>query len=146
MRKTGVRTTVFGLMIVIAGAALVMGTVRFSRRWADDWAFDRREAARHRHEADSFYPKVFQGIRDHRAQHPKDDGKIWVVHGVGYRVTPEFERYIQAMIDHHRHQAERHEWAVRRRWAYVSAEPSPTPPPVVPIEEVARAYGLKVDR
>lgn len=42
MKRTGVRLTVIGLMATIAGAGLILGVYRLSRRWADDWAFDRR--------------------------------------------------------------------------------------------------------
>jgi hypothetical protein len=134
MKRTGVRLTVFGLMAAIAGAAIFMGVYRLSGRWADDWAFDRREAANHRHEGETFYPSMVRYIDEYRAAHPGEGGKIWVIHGVSYRVGPELDRYLDARIAYHRRQAARYDWAVGKRWAYVSAEPPPPSPPVVLIE------------
>ena len=144
-KRSGVRLTVLGLMATIAIVAVFMGVYRLSWRWADDWAFDRREAARHRHEADTFYPQVVRGIRESRAADPEYDGKIRLIHSEGFRVGPELDRYLEAKIAYHRRQAERHEWAVERRWAYVSEEAPPPSPPVVPVEEVARYYGMKIE-
>ncbi len=144
MKRIGVRLTVLGLMATIAIVAVFMGVYRLSWRWAADWAFDRREAARHLHEADIFYPRVVRDIRECRAADPQYDGKIRLIHSEGFRVGPELDRYLEAKIDYHRRQAERHEWAVGKWLAYVSAEVPPPSPPVVPIEEVARYYGLKL--
>jgi hypothetical protein len=138
MKRTEVRLTVIGLMATIAGAALIMGVYRLSWRWADDWAFDRREAVEHRHLAENTYPAIVRSIRDHRAAHPDDGGGIWIVDGLGYRLGPDLDRYLAARTAYHRRQAERHEWAVGRRWAYVTAEAPPPSPPLVPYEEVAR--------
>jgi hypothetical protein len=130
------RVSVLGLMIAIAGLALALGAVRLSRRWADDWAFDRREATRHRHEAD-FYARMLRDTRRYREEHPSDSGKVWFIHGLGYRLTPELDRYLGEAVVYHRRQAGRHERAVGRPWAYVSPGTPPSPPATVPLEEVA---------
>jgi hypothetical protein len=85
-RRPRRRVTVLALMIVIAVLALAMGAARISKRWFDDWAYDRQEAAKHRHEG-TFCLNMLQGIQSYRTQHPSDDKKIWVIHGMSYRVT-----------------------------------------------------------
>jgi hypothetical protein len=130
------RVTVRWLMIAIAVLAVALGVFRLSRRWADDWAFDRQEAARNRHEGD-FYAQLLRDTRRYREAHPSDSGMAWFIHSVAYRLTPELDRYLGEAVAYHRRQAGRHERAVGRLWVYVSPETPPSPPASVPIEEVA---------
>jgi hypothetical protein len=123
-------------MIAIAVLALALGVVRLRRRWADDWAIDRQAAARHRHEGD-FYAQMLRDTRRYREEHPSDPGTVWFIHGLGYRLTPELDRYLGEAVVYHQRQAGRHERAVGRPWIEVSPETPPSAPASVPIEEVA---------
>jgi hypothetical protein len=122
------RLTVLALMAVIAVLALGMGLVRLAEWSANDWAIDRQEVNRHAHEA-SFYSQMLQDFRVYQTHH-----EVWIIHGVPYRVDPDLDRYLEAMLAYHRRQAKRHEKAIGRWWAYVPPEPSPEPPPRVPVE------------
>jgi hypothetical protein len=78
---------------------------------------------------------MLQGVQSYRIAHSSDDKKTWIIHGLSYRVTPELEQYLTAMVAYHRRQAMRHERAVGRWWIYITPESPPTPPPVVPPDE-----------
>lgn len=112
-----------------------LGIYQHSKRWADDWAFDRREAGRHRHEA-SFYARVRADMEANPAEPSVGGGRIRVIHGLVYWDKPDLKRYVEAMISHHDHEAGRHAWAIGRRWAYVSPTPVPQAPPLVPAAEL----------
>ena len=121
-------------MTLIAMVALAMVAFRIYRQQSEDWAYDRRAAAEHRHEA-RFCLDMLLGIRSYRDQHPSDTDKNWVIHGVSYQVTPELENYLIDMVHYHQYQAARHEFAIGRWWIYVTPEPPPPAPPVVPPDE-----------
>ncbi len=97
-----------------------------------------QEAGEHRHEAD-FSLKMLKGIQQYRAEHPADNNKIWVIHGRGYRVTPELMRYLSATINYHMGQAARLDAVAAGRKVDLPAESPPVAPPIVPMEEKVRA-------
>ena len=127
------RLTILGLMALIAVFALGMGVARLSERSANDWSIDRREIDRHVHEA-SFYSRMLKDIRAYQSAHPAEPSRTWVIHGESYRVGPDLERYLEAMIAYHQRRANRHEAAIGRWWDNVPPELPPEPPPRVPIE------------
>jgi hypothetical protein len=136
--------TVWGLMLGIAGLALILGAWHFSGRWADDWADDRRQASVHQREAD-FLSEVLRSTHAHRAAHPTDRETTWFIHSVPYRLDPELDRYLIEAIAYHRRQAGRYERAVGRPWTYVTPEPPPSAPAAVPVVEVAASLNRPVD-
>jgi hypothetical protein len=127
------RPTILGLIILIAVLALGMGVVRLSERSANDWAMDRREVEKHIHEA-SFHSRMLNDTRAYQSDHPTDSSRIWAIHGEPYRVGPDLERYLEAMIAYHQRRASRHEAAIGRWWDNVPPESPPEPPPRVPVE------------
>ena len=133
-RRSRKRVTVLALMTVIAVLAIVMGAARIYKRSLDDWAYDRQQAAEHKHES-NFSNRMLNDINDYKLQHPLDDKKYWVIHGNAYRVTPQLEQFLDAKAAYHRRQAQRHEEVIGRWWRYVTPESAPASPPVVPIEE-----------
>jgi hypothetical protein len=127
------RPTIVTLMAFIAVLALGMGVARFFERSANDWAIDRQEVDRHSHEA-TFHSRTLTDIRVYQSEHPGEPRKIWVIHSVQYRVGPDLERYLEAMIAYHTRCAARHHEAIGRWWYYAPKESPPEPPPSVPIE------------
>ena len=129
-------------MFAIACIGFGLGIYQLSKRWADDWTFDRREAGRHRHEA-LFYAKVREDLEVKLAEYPSEGDPIWIIHGLVYRANPELKRYVEAMTAYHNREAGRHDWAVGRRWAYVRPTAPPEPPPHMSADEVERRFGNK---
>jgi hypothetical protein len=127
------RSTIVTLMAFIAVLGLGMGVARFFERSANDWAIDRQEVDRHTHEA-KFHSRMLTDIRSYQSEHPSEPQKIWVIHGVQYRVGQDLERYLEAMIAYHKRCAGRHGAAIGRWWDYARTESPPEPPPRVPIE------------
>jgi hypothetical protein len=127
------RPTIVTLMAFVAVLALGMGVARLFERSANDWAIDRQEVDRNRHEA-SFHSRMLGDIRAYQSEHPNELPRIWVIHGLQYRVGPDLERYLEAMIAYHTRSARRHSVAIGRWWYYAPNESPPEPPPRVPIE------------
>jgi hypothetical protein len=127
------RPTILALMALIAVLALGMGVARLSERSANDWAIERQEVDRHAH-ATSFYSRMLKDLRAYELDHPTEPSRTWLIHGVSYRVGPDLERYLEAMIAYHQRRANTHQAAIGRWWAYVPPESPPEPPPRVPIE------------
>jgi hypothetical protein len=127
------RLTIFGLMVLIAIMAVGFGIVRLSERSANDWAMDRREVEIHVHEA-SFHSRMLNAILAYQSEHPAESSKFWVIHGESYRVGPDLERYLEAMIAYHQRCAKRYEAAIGRWWDNVTPESPPEPPPRAPVE------------
>jgi hypothetical protein len=104
-----------------------------SERSANDWAMDRQEVEKHVHEA-SFHSRMLNDIHAYQSDHPAESSRIWVIHGKSYRVGPDLQRYLEAMIAYHQRRAKRHEPAIGRWWDNVTPASPPEPPPRAPIE------------
>ena len=91
-----------------------------------------READEHRHEA-AFLRKMVQGIQEYRAANPADDKMVWIIHSLGYRVTPQLDHYLADSINYHMRQAARLDALAAGRKVISPAESPPVAPPIVPL-------------
>ncbi len=96
-----------------------------------------QQANEHRHEA-NFFKEMLQGIHEYRASHPGDDQKIWFIHGPGYRITPDLDRYLTDSMNYHINQAARLDAIASGQSVSMEAGSPPVPPPHVSREDILR--------
>ena len=96
-----------------------------------------QQANEHHHEA-NFFREMLQGIREYRVSHPGDDRKIWFIHGVGFRITPDLDRYLTDSMNYHMKQAARLDAMASGQSVSTEGLSPPIPPPHVSREDITR--------
>jgi hypothetical protein len=139
------RRTISGLLALIAIVVVGLDVAPLIQQWAGDWVTRRSEVERqaqeaNRHEVEQHaweattLSRILEEIRTQTADHPTEPPRMWVIHGIQYRVGPALEGYLEAAIAYHKRRAQMHQATIGRSGAAVTPESPPEPPPRVPFE------------